>query len=84
MPKASVLLRLEIDQGAIVENKRLGHALQGANLVQQERDNRRSHSAPAHTNLGRPVRKAKAEPQRKTQRQLDATDVEEAIRRCWH
>ncbi|RYE73479.1 MAG: ISNCY family transposase [Oxalobacteraceae bacterium] len=36
----------QVDQGAIVENKRLGHALQVANLVQQQRDNRRSHSAP--------------------------------------
>jgi hypothetical protein len=74
----------QVDQGAIVENKRLGHALQVANLVQQQRDNRRSHSAPAHTNLGMPVRKAKAEPQRKTQRQLNAADVEEAIHRGWH
>lgn len=74
----------QVDQGAIVENKRLGHALQVANLVQQQRDNRRSHAAPAHTNLGRPVRKAKAEPQRKTQRQLDAADVEAAIKRCRH
>jgi transposase len=74
----------QVDQGAIVENKRLGHALQVANLVQQQRDNRRSHAAPAHTNLGRPVRKAKAEPQHKTQRQLGAADVEEAIRRCRH
>ncbi|MET0963465.1 MAG: ISNCY family transposase [Noviherbaspirillum sp.] len=73
----------QVDQGAIVENKRLGHALQVANLVQQQRDNRRSHSAPARTNLGGPVRKPKSDPQRKTQRQLDASDVEEAIRRCW-
>jgi hypothetical protein len=29
-----------IDQGAIVENKRLGHALRISNLVQAERDNR--------------------------------------------
>lgn len=45
----------EIDQGAIVENKRLGHALQVADLVQQQRDNRRSQAAPARTNLGGPV-----------------------------
>ena len=74
----------QVDTAAIVENKRLGHALQVANLVQQQRDNRRSQSAPAHTNLGRPVRKPKAEPQRKTQRQLNAADLEEAIKRCWH
>jgi hypothetical protein len=74
----------QVDQGAIVENKRLGHALQVANLVQQQRDNRRSHAAPARTNLGGPVRKPKAEPQRKAQRQLDAADVEAAIKRGWH
>ena len=74
----------QVDQGAIVENKRLGHALQVANLVQQQRDNRRSHSSPARTNSGGPVRKAKADPQRKPQRQLDAADVEAAIKRGWH
>ena len=74
----------QVDQGAIVENKRLGHALQIANLVQRQRDNRRSQAAPARTNLGGPVRKPKAEPQRKTQRQLDAADVEEALKRCLH
>jgi hypothetical protein len=74
----------QVDQGAIVETKRLGHALQIANVVQQQRDDRRGHSAPAHTNLGRPVRQAKADPQRKTQRQLSAADVEAAIDRGWH
>jgi hypothetical protein len=74
----------QVDQGAIVENKRLGHALQVANLVQQQRDNRRSHAAPARTNLGGPVRKPKPDPQRKTQRQLDAADIEDAIKRGWH
>ena len=74
----------QVDQGAIVENKRLGHALQVANLMQQQRDNRRSHSAPARTNLGGPVRKPKPDPQRKTQRQLSAADIEAAIKRGWH
>lgn len=53
----------QVDQGAIVENKRLGHALQVANLAQQ-RDNRRSHSAIAYLNLSMQVRKSNAEPQR--------------------
>jgi hypothetical protein len=74
----------QVDQGAIVENKRLGHALQIANVVQQQRDDSRGHSAPAHTNLGRPVRQAKADPQRKPQRQLSAADIEAAIDRGWH
>ena len=38
----------EIDQGAIVENKRLGHVLQVAQLVQAQRDNRRSQSVPGN------------------------------------
>jgi transposase len=74
----------QVDQGTFVDNKRLGHALHVANLVQQQRDNRRSQAAPAHSNLGRPIRKPKAEPQHKTQRQLDAADVEAAIKRGWH
>jgi hypothetical protein len=74
----------QVDQGTIVENKRLGHAPHVANLAQQQRDNRRSQAAPAHSNLGRPIRKPEAEPQRKTQRQLDAADVEAAIKRGWH
>ncbi|MEN1494674.1 hypothetical protein AAIH17_36240, partial [Pseudomonas aeruginosa] len=38
----------EIDQGAIVENKRLGHVLQVAQLVQAQRDSRRSQSVPGN------------------------------------
>jgi hypothetical protein len=55
-----------------------------AALVQQQRDNRRSKSAPARTNLGGPVRKPKADPQRKRQRQLNAADIEAAIHHGWH
>lgn len=40
-----------IDQGAIVESKRLGYALQVANLVQRQQDNQRSHAAPAQSPL---------------------------------
>src|SRR5690349_5498266 len=39
----------EIDQGAIVENKRLGHVLQVVQAVQQQRDDRRSHSVLVRT-----------------------------------
>lgn len=38
----------EIDQGAIVESKRLGHVLQVAQLVQAQRDSRRSQSVPGN------------------------------------
>jgi hypothetical protein len=37
----------EVDQRAIVENKRLGHALQVAQPMQQQRDSRRSPAAQA-------------------------------------
>ncbi|VCX04810.1 Putative transposase (identified by ISEscan HMM) [Escherichia coli] len=37
----------EIDQGAIVDNKRLGRTLEFISLVQSKRDNTRSQSIPA-------------------------------------
>ena len=47
----------EVKQGAIVENKRLGHVLQVAQVMQEQRDSRRGRSAPARTNQGvAPVR----------------------------
>jgi hypothetical protein len=42
----------EIDQDAIVENKRLGDVLQIAQLVQEQRDSRRSRSASSRANQG--------------------------------
>ncbi len=42
----------EVDQGAIVENKRLGHVLQLAQVMQEQRDSRRGRSAPARTHRG--------------------------------
>jgi hypothetical protein len=68
-----------IKQGAIVENKRLGHALQVAQITQANRDSR-SVSGPstAHRPTGihvprTPVRGTK------TQRQLSTADLEAAI-----
>ncbi len=46
----------EIDQGAVVEHKRLGHVLQVAQAIQAQRDNRRISGCPAGTNQGQPVR----------------------------
>ncbi len=71
----------EVDQGAIVENKRLGHVLQIAKLVQDQRDSRRGRSAPARTNRGEAPVKLKAAPGTKVQRRIDATDLEAAITR---
>jgi hypothetical protein len=42
----------EIDQGAVVDHKRLGHVLQVAQLVQADRDNRRASGSPSRTNQG--------------------------------
>jgi len=42
----------EISNGAIVENKRLGHVLQIAQLIQEQRDNRPSKAAPSRSHRG--------------------------------
>lgn len=69
----------EVHQGAIVENKRLGHVLQVAQLMQEQRDSRRGLSAPARTNQGLPPIRLKAEPGKKAQRQLNQSDLNAAI-----
>jgi hypothetical protein len=69
----------EIDQGTIVENKRLGHVLQIAQAVQEQRDNRRSHSVLVRTHRGVPAVPRKAAPGKKTQRSLNAEDLAQAI-----
>jgi transposase len=69
-----------IDQGAIVENKRLGHVLQIAQLVQAQRDNRRSRAAPSHSHAGLGPMQKKAKAGTKTQRALNQIDLEQAIR----
>lgn len=67
-----------VDMGAIVENKRLSHALQAALVIQAQRDNRRS-SAPSRTNQGQAPRPKKAAPGTKRSRQFTAEDVELAV-----
>jgi hypothetical protein len=66
----------EVDQGAIVDNKRLGHVLQMAQLVQAQRDNQRSQSVPAKygemRKRGKPLGK-------KSPLSLDETDIQNAI-----
>jgi hypothetical protein len=69
----------EIDQGTIVENKRLGHVLQIAQAVQEQRDNRRSHSVLVRTHRGVPAVPRKAAPGKKTQRSLNTDDLAQAI-----
>src|ERR1700674_216701 len=68
-----------IDQGAIVENKRLGHVLQIVQRTQAQRDNRAA-SAPstAHRPNGKHAEQLK-KPGTKSQRQLSTADLEAAI-----
>jgi hypothetical protein len=69
----------EVTQGAIVENKRLGHVLQVAQLMQEQRDSRRGRAAPARTNRGLAPVRLKAEPGKKVQRKLDEADLVTAM-----
>ncbi|PZX20484.1 integrase-like protein [Cupriavidus phytorum] len=74
----------EIDQGAIVENKRLGHVLRVAQEMQAKRDSRRSAGAPARTTAGTPPRPRKAAPGKKPQRQLSPADLQAAIEKTFN
>lgn len=67
----------EVDQGAIVENKRLGHALAVAKRVQEKRDSTRSLSVPSGSGPSR--RGQKKDPAKKSQRFLNETDLLEAL-----
>ncbi|KAJ9430267.1 Transposase [Candidatus Pantoea symbiotica] len=67
----------EVDQGAIVDNKRLGHALAVAKLMQDKRDNTRSQALPAGTGPSR--RSAKKDPAKKRQRAVNEDDLLEAL-----
>ncbi|KVN63755.1 ISNCY family transposase [Burkholderia stagnalis] len=69
----------EVDQGAVVEHKRLSHALQVAEAIQAQRDNRRASGSPSRTNRGMPVRAKASPPGTKKQRAFTAADVEAAI-----
>jgi hypothetical protein len=66
----------EIDQGAIVDNKRLGYVLQMAQVVQDKRDNRRSQAVPAGDGESR---KRGRPPGKKAPRALNQDDMLEAL-----
>ncbi|VVD61982.1 hypothetical protein PMO31116_00150 [Pandoraea morbifera] len=70
----------QVDQGAIVDNKRLGYVLQLAQCVQEKRDNRRSQSLPSASVEDAP-RKRGRPPGKKSQRSLGQDDVLEALQR---
>ncbi|HIE5949426.1 TPA: ISNCY family transposase, partial [Burkholderia cepacia] len=71
----------EIDQGAVVEHKRLSHVLQIAQALQAQRDNSRIGKAPSRTHRGDATRtnRNEAEPGKKKQRKITQADVEHVI-----
>jgi hypothetical protein len=71
----------EIDQGAVVDNKRLGHVLEVAQQVQLERDNRRASGSPSRTNRGEPVLPKLRKAGTRKQRELTQADLNGIILR---
>lgn len=69
----------EIDQGAIVEHKRLSHALQVAQAIQAQRADRRASGSPSRTNQGLPVRGKDRLPGTKKPREFTQADVERVV-----
>ncbi|MEX3896699.1 ISNCY family transposase [Paraburkholderia sp. BR10954] len=69
----------EIDQGAIVEHKRLAHVLQVSQAIQAQRDNRRIGKAPSRTHRGAETRGQGNSPGKKKQREFTQADVERVI-----
>ncbi|WP_298235635.1 ISNCY family transposase [uncultured Azohydromonas sp.] len=68
-----------IDAGAVVEHKRLSHALQVAQLLQAQRDDRRAASTPSRTHAGAPVRQSKPAPGTKRSQRFTVDDLHSAI-----
>lgn len=69
----------EVKQGAVVDNKRLSHALLVAQTMQENRDNRRASGSPSRTNQGQAPRAQRAEPGKKTQRAMGREDFNQAL-----
>jgi hypothetical protein len=69
----------EIDQGAVVEHKRLGHALRVAQAMQAQRDNRSVSGSPSRTNRGAQVRSKERLPGTKKQREFTREDMNAAL-----
>ena len=68
-----------VNQGAIVENKRLGHVLQIVQELQKKRDDRKGLSRPAHTHTGAKPVQMKRKPGTKPQSHLNLCDLVEAM-----
>ncbi|MFC4419689.1 ISNCY family transposase [Cupriavidus pampae] len=69
----------DVDQAAIVENKRLGHVLGIAQKVQALRDNRH-YEGPSRTMSGMPPGPQPVTPGARRQRQINRLDLERAMR----
>ncbi|MFP2517237.1 helix-turn-helix domain-containing protein [Buttiauxella agrestis] len=67
----------EIDQGAIVDNKRLGRTLEFIKLVQKKRDINRSQTVPAGDG---PSRRHRKPAEKKSQRSLNGDDMLDALK----
>src|SRR5882757_3420511 len=70
----------EIDQGAVIEHKWLGHTLRVAQALQAQRDNRRVSGSPSRTNRGTEVRSKERAPGTKKQREFTLDDLNAAVR----
>jgi transposase len=66
----------EVDQGAIVECKRLAHVLELAQAMQAQRDNRSIGTAPSRTHRGASVRAPQRASGTKKQREFTQQDME--------
>lgn len=69
----------DVDQGAIIEHKRLGHALELAQALQAERDNRRIGKAPSRTHRGDAPRDQARAPGTKKQREFTREDANRMV-----
>jgi hypothetical protein len=68
-----------IDQGAVVEHKRLSHVLQVAQAIQAQRDNGRISGSLARTNQGKPARATERAQGTKKQREFTRDDINGVI-----
>jgi hypothetical protein len=69
----------EIDQAAVIDNKRLGHTLQMAQVIQAQRDDRRASGSPSRTNQGEAPRPKERKVGTRKQRELTRQELNEAI-----
>jgi len=71
----------QIDQGAELDNKRLSHTLQLAQVIQAQRDDRRASGSPSRTNQGEAPRSKERKVGTRKQRELTLDDLNAAVLR---